>query len=114
MKRFTRYARSRWICLPTLAKILFSLSIVLSASAAIINPGMWWGVVESVLIMGLVAEVNYMHLRHRFNQPAVKLAEILGLFITTHDEIIIYKADGEVRFIGITNETEEEEASASH
>ncbi|WP_426727135.1 hypothetical protein ACEN2A_01795 [Corynebacterium auriscanis] len=106
MKRFTRYARSRWICLPTWTKVLLAISIVISIALTIEAPPLWWSLVDSILITVLVAEVNYLSLRERFNAPAVEFAEILAPVIADNDEIIIYKAGGEVKFIGITNEEE--------
>lgn len=108
MKRFTRYLRSRWIYLPTLAKVFLGASIVLTVVSTVISPVFWWSILDALLITVLVAEVNYLYLRRVFERPAIMFAEKVSRIMLDHDEIIIYQSDGEYRFVGITNNEEEQ------
>lgn len=87
MKRFTRYLRSRWIYLPTLAKVFLGASIVLTVVSTVISPVFRWSILDALLITVLVAEVNYLYLRRVFERPAIMFAEKVSRIMLDHDEL---------------------------
>lgn len=100
--------RTRWAALNLIQRVGLGFFIV--STTYLFSTIQWGLLLIAWTLNGVViyADWNYLKGQDRLNAPLIDFAMITAPLIAEHDEVVIYRHDGEYKFLAINHDEEEQ------
>lgn len=100
--------RTRWAALDLITRAGLVIYLLICTTLTAISPHLLTFYVWALATAYLYAAWVYHKAQDRLNAPLIDFAMITAPLIAEHDEVVIYRHDGEYKFLAINHDEEEQ------